>query len=119
MVYSHCLKSNLIRCYSHITTFSVVNYHGSGLTVRGVESVATSEEKALRIDSGTTLRSVILVMIESRMALFVIQLARVVVTSIQASTDAETEAFEFIASIHQMLNVSSYGHQSLLLITSI
>jgi len=32
VVYLHCLKNNLIRCYFQIHMFSVVNYHGPGLT---------------------------------------------------------------------------------------
>ena len=38
VVYSHCLKNNLKHCYSHIPIFSIVNYHGPGLTVQGQSS---------------------------------------------------------------------------------
>ena len=74
------------------------------IAFRRVKSVTTSEEKSLGISGGTKLRSLIFVIIESGMVLFVIQLARVIITV--SPTDATNyEVFEFIVGIHEMVNV--------------
>ena len=70
-----------------------------------VKSVATSEDKSFGITRRNKLRSVPFIIIESGMALFVIQLARVAITATLLSTNAEEDAFQIIASIHEMLNV--------------
>ena len=68
-----------------------------------IKGVTTSEDKSLGITHGNKLRSVIFIIIESGMALFAIQLARVVSTA--AATDAAYYAFQFIGVIHEMVNV--------------
>ena len=72
---------------------------------REVKSVTTSEDKSLGITRGNKLHSVIFIVIESGMALFAIQLARVVFSAPQLDTDAEYYAYLFIAGIHEMVNV--------------
>jgi len=68
---------------------------------REIKNVTTSEE-SLGITRGNKLRSVSFVIIESGMALFAIQLARVVGTLSQ--NDAAFYAFQLIISIHEMVN---------------
>ena len=63
----------------------------------------TTDEQILGVTGGSTFRRVIFIIIESGMALFSIQLARLVV--IIVSTDAFYGAFELIIGIHEMLNV--------------
>jgi hypothetical protein len=50
---------------------------------------------------GRKLRSIIFIIIESGMALFAIQLARLVI----ATTNAEQDIYTLIVAIHEMLNV--------------
>ena len=91
------------------------------------KSVATSEDKSWGISTsgGNNLRSVTFIIIESGMALFAIQLARVVVSAIATVQNlgigATYYAFQFIVSIHEMVNViiSSLIVTLCLLITSI
>ena len=64
---------------------------------------STADNQILGVTSGNTLRRVIFILIESGMALFSIQLARLVVTIVRM--DAAYDAFYLIASIHEMLNV--------------
>ena len=61
---------------------------------------------------GTKLRHIIFIIIESGMALFAIQLVRVVITSLTGSQSGSTPpspslflALELVIRIHQMLNV--------------
>jgi hypothetical protein len=68
------------------------------------EVKAASNQVLLGATGGTKLRSIIFIIIESGMALFSIQLARVVVTILLAKPGAYN-AFQFIGTIHQMLNV--------------
>lgn len=63
---------------------------------------ATSDEKFLGASGGSKLRSIIFILIESGMALFSIQLARLVVTIV--TTIAAEYAYLLIAPIHSMLN---------------
>ena len=63
----------------------------------------TADDQILGVTGGSTLRRVIFIIIESGMALFSIQLARLVVTIV--NTDAAHDAFYLIGSIHEMLNV--------------
>ena len=69
----------------------------------------TAEDQILRVTSGNTLRRVIFIIIESGMALFSIQLARLVmeVAIVNNTMDAATvqDAYYLIGSIHEMLNV--------------
>jgi len=73
---------------------------------RGVKSVSTLDETSFGITGGKKLQSIIFIIIESGMGLFAIQLARLVFSLPQLSTTGEIGAFELIASIHEMLNVS-------------
>ena len=70
--------------------------------VRGITS--TLDQEFL---GGSKLRSVIFAIVESGMALFIIQLARLatVISVGDLSTVAEVAAFDFIAGIHEMFNV--------------
>ena len=67
-------------------------------------STTTSDENSLGITGGTKLWSIMFVIIESGMALFSIQLARVVVSNSLGKT-ADFHAFSLIVGIHEMLNV--------------
>ena len=93
-----------------LITSMTVNALVTGLIVfkifkvfREVKSLTTLEDKFLGTTGGTKHRSVIFIIIESGVVLFAIQVARVVVTISQ--TDAAYNAFEFISSIHEMVNV--------------
>ena len=63
----------------------------------------TADDQILGVTGGSTLRRVIFIIIESGMALFSIQLARLVVTIVD--NDAAYDANFLIGSIHEMLNV--------------
>jgi len=62
----------------------------------------TANDQSLRATGGSAFRRVIFVLIESGMALFSIQLARLVVTIV--TTDAANDTYYFIEGIHGMLN---------------
>ena len=95
----------------------VVNALATGLIVFKILKVylevkATSVKQtfnSLSSTGGTKLRHIIFVIIESGMALFAIQLARVVVTCViesQAGTPLNLQTtLDFVISIHEMLNV--------------
>ena len=76
-----------------------------------VKDNTTSEEKSIGITGGTKLRSVIFVIIESGMALFAIQLVRLVLATIDTIYSYSTpwksleSPYNLIISIHGMLNV--------------
>ena len=57
------------------------------------------------VTGGRKLRSVIFIIIESGMALFAIQLARLVIYATGQGTDAEEDIYQFIVGMHEMLNV--------------
>jgi len=69
-----------------------------------VKSATASDEKYLGVTGGKKLRSIIFVIIESGMALFVLQLARVVIIA-TGITDVGNDVDIFIISIHEMVNV--------------
>jgi hypothetical protein len=69
-----------------------------------VKFTTTSDEKSLDINGGIKLWSIMFVIIESGMALFSIQLARVVVSS-SLGTTAAFDAFGIIVGVHELLNV--------------
>ena len=108
-----------------------VNALATGLIVfrifkvfREVKDVTTSDEKSLGVTGGRKLRSVIFVIIESGMALLVIQLARVVLVIIDFDTSlsaneylATQDAYDFIISIHEMFNVITYSLIAILCFT--
>jgi len=70
-----------------------------------VSSVTTSDETSLGVTGGRKLRSLIFIIIESGMALFVIQLTRLVLSFDSVSTNDDKDAYQLIATIHEMLNV--------------
>ena len=95
-----------------------VNALATGLIVfrifkvfREVKDNTNSDEKSLGFTGGRKLRSVIFVIIESGMALLVIQVARVVLLSCDLFDVSITEnpawqyAYDFIGPIHGMFNV--------------
>ena len=94
-----------------------VNFLVTGLIVFRIFKVYREVVKpTLKIETlgattgGSKMRTVIFVLVESGMALFSIQLARVVITIVQ--TDAALNIYNIIANIHQMLNViTSHSRQ--------
>ena len=94
-----------------LTTSMVVNALTTGLIVfrifnvfREVKDNATSDEKALGATGGKKLRSIIFVIVESGMALFAIQLTRLVLTVIDFQGNVLVP-YSVIVTIHEMLNV--------------
>jgi hypothetical protein len=96
-----------------LTASMTVNALVTGLIVfkifrvfRQVKYTTSSDMKSLGVTGGRKLCSIIFVIIESGMALFVIQLARLAITATWILTDAESDAFTLITvGIHEMLNV--------------
>ena len=98
-----------------LTVSMVVNALVTGLIVfkifkvfREVKGNTTEDQKSLGVISGSKLRSIIFVIIESGMTLFIIQLVRLVVTAygLTGTTGSVTEdAIMLIAGMHAMLNV--------------
>ena len=72
---------------------------------------ATTDDQTLGMTGGGTLRRVTFIIIESGMALFSIQLARLVLAAIFAITTTDEAAYKvynayyLIGGIHEMLNV--------------
>ena len=64
---------------------------------------ATADDQILGDTGGSTLQRVIFIIIESGMALFSIQLTRLV--AVIVTTDAANNAYVLISGIHEMLNV--------------
>ena len=83
------------------------------LEVKRLQPEATSIERTLSSLSstgGTKLRQIIIIIIESGMALFAIQLVRVVITSLYELQGGQISpgllfGFELASIIHEMLNV--------------
>ena len=69
---------------------------------REVKSVNTLEDRSL---GGNKLRSVTFIIIESGLALFAVQLARVAVTINLTPDSSQDSAFEIIVAIHEIVNV--------------
>ena len=69
-----------------------------------IKVTTSSEETSMGIIGGSKLWSIMFIIIESGMALFSIQLARVVVST-SLGTTADFDAFSLIAGIHEILNV--------------
>ena len=74
---------------------------------QGVPCITASNEKFLSvIHAGKrNLCSIIFIIIESGMALFAIQLARLVVAATGLGTDRENAVYQLIIGTHEMLNV--------------
>ena len=86
-----------------------VNALATGLIVfrifkvfQGVKT-ATADDQNLGDSGRNTLQRVIFIIIESGMALFSVQLARLVATIV--TTDAANDAYPLISGIHEILNV--------------
>jgi hypothetical protein len=95
-----------------LTASITVNALVTGLIVfkifevfRAAKNNITSDEKSLGVTNGTKFLSIIFIIIESGMALFTIQLARLVIIASGTSTKAENDAFTLIVCIHEMVNV--------------
>ena len=97
-----------------LTLSMTVNALVTGLIVFRILKVfqevktSTADDQILGVTGGSTLRRVIFILIESGMALFSIQLARLVVTIVLTVTPDPVyalAAYELIFAIHQMLNV--------------
>ena len=92
-----------------LTLSIIVNALVTGLIVFRIFKVfqevktATVDNHISGVTGGSTLRRVIFIITESGMALFSIQLARLVVTIV--NTEAGYDAFYLIHGIHVMLNV--------------
>ena len=69
--------------------------------------VGTADDQILGVTGGSKLRRVIFILIESGVALFSIQLTRVVVTVVHVltGTNASFAPLVFLIGIHEMLNV--------------
>ena len=67
----------------------------------------TANDQCLGVTGGSTLRRVIFILIESGMALFAIQLARLLVSIVYVldGTDASFAAVHLTTGMHEMLNV--------------
>ena len=103
-----------ILALASFTTSMTVNALVTGLIVfrifkvfREVKDATTSNKISLGVThaGGRKLRSIIFIIIESGMALFAIQLARLVTFATGLGTDAEVDVYELIIGIHEMLNV--------------
>ena len=92
-----------------LTLSMTVNALVTGLIVLRIFKVfqevktGTLDDQTLGTTGGSTLKRVIFVLIESGMALFSIQFARLVVTIL--TTDTAFAAYYIIVGIHEMLNV--------------
>ena len=95
----------------------VVNALVTGLIVLKILKVFLEVNKATSVDrtlgslsstGGPKLQHIIFILIESGMALFAIQLVRVVITSLKESDQATLSlknALNFVIATHEMLNV--------------
>ena len=68
-----------------------------------VKTATTADDQILGVTGGSTLQRVIFIIIESGMALFSIQLTRLVAAVV--TTDPANDAYFLISGIYQMLNV--------------
>ena len=90
---------------------------------REVKDNTTSDEKSLGFTGGRKLRSIIFIIIESGMALLVIQVARVVLLVIAFDISSTNEylawqdAYDLIVPIHEMLNVTTSSVMAILSFT--
>ena len=93
-----------------LTLSMTVNVLVTGLIVFRIFKVfrevktCTTDDQILGVTSGSTLRRVMFILIESGAALFSTQLARLVV-NVSLNADAPRNVFYLISGIHGMLNV--------------
>ena len=96
-----------------LTASMTVNALVTGLIVlrifkvlRVAKGITTSCEISLGVTRGGKFRSIIFVIIESGIALFAVQLARLVIVARgPGSTVADNDAYTIIPTTHEMLNV--------------
>jgi hypothetical protein len=95
-----------------LSTSMTVNALVTGLIVFRIFMVfrvamnnTTLDEKNLGIIGGSKLRSIMFIIIESGMALFAIQFARLVVTATGISTNTKGDILNLMIRTHEMLNV--------------
>jgi len=69
-----------------------------------LKTPSTADDQSSRITGGGTLQRVIFIIIESGMALFSIQLTRLVVSIVPPSNFAANDTYYLIIGIHQMIN---------------
>lgn len=69
------------------------------------QEITILDDQISGVIDGSTLRRIIFIIIESGVTLFAVQLTRLVITVLPA--DGAFNAFLFVGSIHQMLNVRS------------
>ena len=72
---------------------------------RVAKNNTTLDEKYLGVTGGSKLRSIMFIIIESGMALFAIQFARLVVTATGISTNTKGDILNLMIRTHEMLNV--------------
>jgi hypothetical protein len=72
---------------------------------REVKGVTTSDEISLGVTAGSKIRSIMFIIIESGMALFVIQLVRLAISTQLPFTHGVSDAYTLIVVLYQMLNV--------------
>jgi hypothetical protein len=109
-----------------LATSMAVNALMTGLIVYKILKVfmglkPTSVEQTLGSSGGSKLRHIIFIIIESGMALFAIQLVRVVLSSMVAQTvytgfTGPVVGVNFVIGIHKMLNVITIRFSSFLLL---
>ena len=105
----HFADRNITLAMAGLILSMTVNALVTGLIVFRIFKVfqelktATADGQNLGITGGSTLRRVVFILIESGMALFSIQLTRLV--AVIVTTDTAVDAFYLIAGIHEMLNV--------------
>jgi len=100
---------------THVVIIPSLNALVTGLIVfkilkvfLAVKAAVTSADRTLGSTGGNKLRDIIFVIVESGMALFAIQLVRVVLTCLPRQPVQSTpvgNGLNFVVAIHQMLNV--------------
>ena len=93
--------SNMLALAS-LTASMTVNAMVTGLIVFRIFKVFREVKD---ITGGRKLRSIIFIIIESGMALFAIQLARLVIAATGLGTAAEYDVYQLVIGMHEMLNV--------------
>ena len=105
----YTLKWSNTLAITGLTLSMTVNALVTGLIVFRVLKVfqkvktGTADDQILGVTGGSTLQRVIFIIIESALALFSVQLTRVVFAIV--TTDAADDAYVLIVGIHEMLNV--------------
>ena len=96
------LNWGYVLALTSLTASMTVNALVTGLIVFRIFKVF---HEVKDVTGGRRLCSIIFIIIESGMALFAIQLARLVIYATGLGTDAEYDVYELIVCIHEILNV--------------